>query len=315
MPVLPELKAVLERVHAAERPDESLPVSQRRAQIHAGIDAQGAHLADPVPEVAHADHRVPVEGGEIAVRVYHPGGGRTLPGHVYVHGGGWWLGTLDQSDVACRRIAAAVGCAVVTVDHRLAPEHPYPVPAEDCYAALTWVAGHAGELGIDPARLSIGGVSSGANLAAASALMARDRHGPPLAAQLLDIPCLDLTMSRPSIERYGNGFMLSRERLAAEIAGYCPPAAQREAYASPLLADDLRGLPPTLVATAEYDLLRDDGEHYVTRLREAGVAAGLVCWEGHIHGSLAMTRLVASAHDWHERGHAFLREHLRTHGG
>ena len=315
MPVLPELEPLLAQIRVAGSPERATPVAQRREQVHAGIDRQLARVVEPVPAAPHSDHHVSVRGGEITVRVYRPGGAEPVGVHLFVHGGGWWMGTLDQSDLACSRIVSEVGCAVASVDHRWAPEHRFPAPAEDCYAALEWVAATAVELGLDPGRISVGGVSSGANLAAAVTLMARDRGGPDVIAQCLEVPMLDLTMSQASIDELADGYMLTRERLALEVADYCDPEQRSGPYASPLLTPDLTGLPPALIATTEYDLLRDDGEQYAARLTAAGVPATAVRWPGHLHGSLAMTRLAPSAADWHQRQHAFLRHrHAQTEG-
>jgi acetyl esterase len=312
--VLPELQPLLARIRAAGAPDPAASVAERREQVHAGIEMQLAHMVEPVPPIPYADHRVSVSDGEVTVRVYRPEVEEPVGCHLFVHGGGWWMGTLDQSDVPCSRIANEVGCAVASVDHRWAPEHRFPVPAEDCYAALSWIASNAAELRLDPARISVGGVSSGANLAAATTLIARDRGGPDVLAQSLEVPMLDLTMSQASIDELADGYMLTRERLALEVADYCYPEDRSDPYASPLLAPDLAGLPPALIATAEYDLLRDDGEQYAARLIAAGVPATAVRWPGHLHGSLGMTRLAPSAADWHERQHAFLRELHDTNG-
>lgn len=309
MPVLPELEPLLGRIRAAGAPDHATPLAERREQVHAGIEMQQAHVVEPVPATPHVDHRVGVDCGEITVRLYRPEVEEVVGCHLYVHGGGWWMGTLDQSDLACSRIVQEVGCAVASVDHRWAPERRFPVPAEDCLAALSWVAARAPGLGLDSRRISVGGVSSGGNLAAAAALMARDRGGPGVIAQSLEVPMLDLTMSQDSIDEFAEGYMLTRERLALEVADYCDPELRADPYASPLLASDLTGLPPALIATAEYDLLRDDGERYAARLRGAGVPATAVRWPGHLHGSLGLTRLVPSATAWHQRQHAFLREH------
>jgi acetyl esterase len=262
-----------------------------------------------VPAAPYADHTVAVNGGQITVRLYRPESDTTPGCHLYVPGGGWWMGTLDHSDLACSRIVHAVGCAVGSVDHRRAPEYRYPDPVEDCYAALAWLAANAAALGLDPERISLGGVSSGANLITAAALCARDRDGPAPIALTLEVPILDLTMTTGSIDELGEGYMLTRERLAAEISDYCDRSRREEPYASPLLAEDLTGLPPTLIAVAEYDLLRDDGERFVTRLEAAGVSARVVRMQGHLHGSLGMTELVPSAREWHERMHEFLRLH------
>jgi acetyl esterase len=312
MPVLPELELLLERIRTAEGSLDPMPLAERRATVHRGIDAQLEHMVAPVPLVTYSDHSVAVDGGEITVRLYRPEPNSTPGCHLYIHGGGWWMGTLEQSDLACSRIARGVGCLVASIDHRLAPEHPYPIPLEDCYAALLWLDASAQELGLDSARISLGGVSSGANLAAATALCARDRGGPVTIAQTLEVPILDLTMSNPSIEEFGDGYMLTRERLASEIGDYCEPTHRTEPHASPLLANDLSGLPPALIAVAEYDLLRDDGESYSARLKAAAVPAVAIRMQGHLHGSLGLTRLVPSALEWHERMHAFLRDHHRA---
>jgi acetyl esterase len=307
VPVLPELEPLLERIHTAEGRLDSMPLAERRAMVHRGIDAQLAHMVEAVPPAPYSDHLVAVDGGQITVRLYRPESGTTPGCHLYVHGGGWWMGTLDQSDLACSRIVNAVGCAVASLDHRLAPEHPYPTPVKDCYTALVWLAANAAELRLDPERFSLGGVSSGANLITAAALCARDRGTPTTIALTLEVPILDLTMTTGSIDELGERYMLTRERLAAEVSDYCEPSRREEPYASPLLAENLSELPPTLVAVAEYDLLRDDGERFVSRLEAAGVSAHAVRMQGHLHGSLGMTRLLPSAREWHERMHAFLR--------
>jgi acetyl esterase len=263
--------------------------------------------------VDRVDRAVPADGGEILVRAYRAlDSGASVPGHVYVHGGGWWLGTLEHRDRLCAARAVSTGCVVVSVAHRLAPEHRYPGPVEDVYAALRWVVANAPDLGIDGSRVSIGGDSSGANLAAAAALISRDRGGPALVAQVLEIPALDLTMSQPSIEEYAEGYALTRHDLAANIDHYCDRGQRGEPYASPALAADLSRLPPALIMTAEYDVLRDDGELYGRRLNEAGIPAGTICWSGHIHGSHEMTAVLPSARDWQATVESYLREANRA---
>ncbi|MEU5878464.1 alpha/beta hydrolase [Spirillospora sp. NPDC047279] len=317
MPVLPELAPLLARVKAARAhmPDASVPVAERRALIHRGMDQRARSVALPPPPVTRADHQVEVEGGVIAVRSYTPereSPGQPLPGHVYVHGGGWWLGTLDHRDTLCATLAVAAGCVVVSVEHRLAPEHRFPIPVHDCYAALAWVAGNAGTLGIDGTRLSIGGDSSGANLAAATALLARDRGGPSLVAQVLEMPALDLTMGQPSVNGAEDGVLLTRDDLAADLAQYCDEDERTHPYASPLLAQELAGLPDALIMTAEFDILRDDGTAYGERLGRAGVQAEVVCWDGHVHGSHEMTAMLESARHWQAQVADFLRERYKV---
>jgi len=291
-------------------PEGERSVSEKRAIAHGMMQTAFVALSEPGPEVAAvADHTVPVDGGEITVRVYTPEGSGPFPAHVYFHGGGFWLGDLDFCDITGRELCAGAGCVVVSVDYRLAPEFPFPTPVEDAYTALLWTAAHAQELGIDPARVSVGGASAGGNLAAVVAMMARDRGGPPLVLQVLDIPVTDITMSCASITENGEGYLLTR----GAIAQYCDyyladPADAKNPYASPLLADDLSGLPPAVVMTAEFDPLRDEGEQYAQRLADAGVPVYAKRWDGHLHGSLSMTALVPSSREWRNAVIEALRE-------
>jgi acetyl esterase len=182
---------------------------------------------------------------------------------------------------------------VVSVAYRLAPEHKFPVQVEDCYAALCWAAEHAGELNVDAGRLTVGGASAGGALAAAVALMTRDRQGPAIRFQLLEIPVTDLTMSQPSIAENANGPVLTRAAVAQYIGFYLADEGDAtHPYASPLLAPDLTRLPPALITTAEFDPLRDEGEAFARRLTEAGVGARLMRWDGHFHGSFTMSKLI-----------------------
>src|SRR5690606_23077822 len=216
----------------------------------------GRVVMRPGPPVPTREVMVPVEGGAIRVRLYEPPGlPRPRPLHVFLHGGGWCVGDLDQRDPRCRTIADGAGCTVASVDYRLAPENAYPAPLEDCYAALGWLVAHADELGVDQDRVSVGGESAGANLAAAVALLARDRGGPSLVFQWLDVPATDLTLSQPSIDRLGTGYGLTKDDMEAYISAYLRDGDVTDPYASPLHAPDLSGLPPALVMTAEYDPL------------------------------------------------------------
>lgn len=246
--------------------------------------------------VTAMDYPVQTKDGRITVRLYRPRGGTMLSTHVHLHGGGFWMGSVTGDDPLCRWYVQAVGCAVASVEYRLAPEHPYPTPPEDCYAALCWIAKNAQELGLDASRISIGGISAGGALAAAVALMARDRNGPSLIFQLLAVPVTDLTMSQPSVETFGTGYGLTRARLIEAYRYYLSDPIQAwEPYASPLLAPNLVGLPPAFVATAEYDSLRDEGEAYARRLQEAGVPTQLYRYEENLHSATYMTRLQPSS--------------------
>ena len=293
MPILPQLQPFFEGIMASSQARDERPPAEARAAMHAMIETSfNAFVAPQAPLPSEVDHEVPVNGGAILVRVYRPVlSPSPLPCHIYLHGGGFWLGTLGHGDNICRAIATEAGCVVVSVDYRLAPEHKYPAPAEDCYAALVWVAGHAGELGIDASRISVGGSSAGGNLAAVVALMARDRAGPGLVLQILDIPVTDQTWTDPLV--------IAEEDLVVPMGkeqyrGYYLQdlAAATEPYASPLRAADLSGLPPALVMTAEYDGLRPEGEAYAKRLDESGVQTRYHCWKGQFHGSQNLSALI-----------------------
>lgn len=314
-PLAPAVRAVIE-----EMPDgvpEHLTPPERRAYMRLVSDLHFMRYGRPGPEVhSVTDHRVPVDGGEIAVRVYHPGGSGRLPCHMTMHGGGWEFGSVTEliAEAICRQRCAEAGCVVVGVDYRLAPEHPYPTPLDDCHATLCWIVDHADLLGIDPGDISVGGSSAGGNLAAAVALRCRDEGGPALRFQLLEVPVLDLTRG------------VARETLASGVLPDVPqppmdratraylrdPAQAREPLASPLFAADLRGLPPAHVMTAEFDMLRAEGERYAERLRAAGVPATHRRYPGALHGTAGLTRTWQPAAEWQRDAAAALR---RAHWG
>jgi acetyl esterase len=292
MPLDPGLQIVLDQLAANPGPQlHELPVAQARAFFDA--------MQLPRPEVKIAaveDRRIPGPAGEIGVRVYRPEGRAPFPALVYFHGGGWVIGSLETHDGSCRDLANRIGCVVVSVDYRLAPEARYPAAAEDCYAATQWVAANAAELGVDAARVAIGGDSAGGNLTAVVAQMARDRRGPALRHQLLIYPVTDADFSRPSYRENAEGYLLTTKAMEWFWGHYVPDAAQRlDPYAAPLRAEDLAGLPPAFVLTAEFDPLRDEGEAYAKRLQAAGVPTRLTRYDGAIHGFFAMGLLAEVA--------------------
>ncbi|MFZ5492584.1 MAG: alpha/beta hydrolase [Pseudomonadota bacterium] len=259
-------------------------------QVRVGFGMQlkmTAGPATPLPVVR--DLSVPGPGGAIKARLYRPTTDGLLPGLVFFHGGGWVIGDLDSHDDLCRDLAALAGCAVLAVDYRLAPEHRFPAAADDAIAATGWVQAHAAELGIDVGRLAVGGDSAGGNLAAVSALASRDA-GSPLAAQLLIYPVTD--MSRLAGESYtacGEGYGLTAGAMAWFHDHYLADAAAAQDWrVSPLLATDLGRLPPALVVTAEFDVLRSEGEAYAKQLADAGVQTELRRYDGMIHGFASM---------------------------
>jgi acetyl esterase len=210
---------------------------------------------------------------------------------VYYHGGGWVIGSIDESDTVARKLAERTSCAVVLVDYRLAPEHPYPTAVDDAYAALEWVGQNLSAIAGDDAPLVVAGDSAGGNLAAVVAIRSRDRGGPPIALQALIYPVTDADFSRPSYTDPENQLMLTRDGMMWFWDHYVPEQDQRaEPDASPLHTENLSGLPPAIVLTAEHDVLRDEGEAYAERLSQANVPTDLKRYPGQMHGFF--TRLV-----------------------
>ncbi|MDE2566684.1 MAG: alpha/beta hydrolase [Burkholderiales bacterium] len=241
-----------------------------------------------------ADVRALATDAGLPLRLYRPAAG-TLPLLVYFHGGGHVIGDLDTHDVVCRTLALQAGCAVLSVDYRLAPEHRFPAAAEDCIAATRWARAHAAALGIDAARVAVGGDSAGGNLAAVVAIALRDR-GEPLAFQLLIYPAVDAHATAPSHRTNGQGYLLTADSIAYYRGHYLPETALRDDWrASPLLAPDHSRLAPALVITAGFDPLRDEGRQYADALSRAGTQAQYVCFERQIHGFITMGRVLGEA--------------------
>ena len=237
--------------------------------------------------------------GPIPLRVYRPAGvpaSTPLAVLVFFHGGGWVIGDLETHDVLCRQLTAGSGVSVVSVDYCLAPEHKFPAAVDDAWAATRWVVAHAGELAVDASRLAVGGDSAGGNLAAVVALLARGKGAPAIAVQVLIYPVADLVGETRSYRDFAEGYLLTREGMRWFIAHYLTAEAEAVDWrASPLRAQSLAGLPPALIVTAGFDPLRDEGEAYAERLRDAGVRVDSVCYGGMIHGFVPMGRLLDTA--------------------
>ena len=287
MPIDPQVQAFLDELEALDAPPlHSLPPEEARR-----VAAADAHsLGPPEPVAKVEDRSVPGPGGQIPLRVYTPQATGPSPVLVYFHGGGWVLGSILTHDAACREIANAAGCTVVSVEYRLAPEHKYPAAVDDAYAATRWVFQNADKIGADPRRVAVGGDSSGGNLAAAVCLMARDRASFLPVLQVLVYPIVDHNLNTPSYLENGEGYFLTRETMKWFWECYlqCDEDG-RQAYASPLRAESFGGLPAALVITAQYDPLRDEGEAYAGRLRDAGVPVTLTRYEGMIHAFFRRT--------------------------
>ncbi len=289
MPLHPQAEAFLAQLAAENLPAfDEMSVLEARAADATFDELQG----EPVEIAEVRDVLAPGGEGEVPVRIYDPEPGVPLPLIIYFHGGGWLMGSIDVVDKPCRSLAAAANCVVASVGYRLAPETKFPGGLEDCYAATTWLAAHATELGADGKRLIVSGDSSGANLAAAVALMARDRNGPEIAYQLLIYPVTAPARGSTfaSYTDNGEGYMLTKGGMEWFWDHYlAAPEDGENPYASPLLAEDHSGLPPAFVLTAEFDPLRDEGIAYAQQLIEAGVPVRTITYDGAIHGFFWMS--------------------------
>ncbi len=283
MPLDPQIQAYLDQMAAMNMPPIHTLTPE---QVRMGIAMQLAMENIEPEQVARVENRtIPGPAGEIPVRIYTPQGNGPFPALVFFHGGGWVICNLDTHDGICRSLANGAGCVVVSVDYRLAPEHKFPAAPEDCYAATQWVAQNAAELNVDASHIAIGGDSAGGNLTAVVAQMARDRGGPHLVFQLLIYPATDFRMNTVSIEENATGYFLTKDDMIWFTNHYLNSEEDKtNPLASPLLASDLSGLPPALIITAQYDPLRDEGELYGQKLREAGVPVTISRYEGVIHG-------------------------------
>jgi acetyl esterase len=290
MPVTPEVQAILDLIAAADAPppDEMTPVEMRERYALLGAVESRPEMVSVTDLVATGP------AGDIPLRVYVP---TDEPGPrpvlVYFHGGGWVIGSVETHDGTVREIAQASGATVVSVDYRLAPEHPFPAAVDDCVAAVRWVADHAADLDVDRSRLAVGGDSAGGNLAALAAVELRDRDV-DIRFQLLIYPAVDGTMSHPSIDENADGYFLTKDTMEWFFGHYIGDGDPTHPRVSPFHLPDeaLTGLPPALVITAEYDPLRDEGEAYASRLAAAGVDAKSTRYDGMIHGFFSMRDMV-----------------------
>jgi acetyl esterase len=293
----PQAKALLRLIEEkGVPPTHTLTPAQARAFYR---ERRTFTQPDP-PEVGSVqDLQAAGPAGPIPVRSYRPAGSSAadvLPVLVYYHGGGWVIGDLDTHDVLCRQLCNQSGCAVVSVDYRMGPEHRFPGAVDDAMAATRWVRAQAQALKVDASRLAVGGDSAGGNLAAVVALAARDEGDLPIAFQLLIYPATDQRRGAPSHATNGQGYLLTRETMDYFHEHYIPDARQDLDWrASPLLHANHAKLPPAFVLTAGYDPLRDEGLHYAQKLSEAGNRAALVNFERQIHGFILMGRVLDEA--------------------
>lgn len=290
MPVEPATQVILDQMAEAGPVDFSeLTPSAFRELSRASLGALDVAAAGAPAEDAE-DRSIPGPPGPIRIRIYRPPGPATAPLVAFFHGGGWVIGDIDTHDGSCRILSRRTGAIVVSVDYRLAPENRFPAALDDCETALAWVAAHATEMGGDPGRLGVAGDSAGGNLAASVALRARNGAGPAIAAQALVYPATDFSTFRPSFDANGEGYLLTADAIRWFTAQYLGDHDPADPGASPLL-NDLAGLPPAVVATAEFDPLHDEGRAYAEALADAGVPVEHLDFPGLVHGFMGLGAL------------------------
>ena len=291
MPVDPQTQAVLDYLAASGMPPMH---AQTVADARGAILAMGAMAGEPEPVGNVEDREIPGPQGQIPVRIYTPEGKAPFPVLVFFHGGGWVIGNIESHDTVCRSLTNMANCITVSVDYRLAPEHKFPAAPEDCYAATQWVAANAATFNGDTSRIAVGGDSAGGNLAAVVALMARDRGGPSLVYQLLIYPATDYYLpGTASIEENAEGYLLTKDDMIWFLNHYLSGEEDtKHPYAFPLKAENLSGLAPAMVITAEFDPLRDEGEMYAFQMQKAGVTVTSRRYHGTIHGFVSLSGMI-----------------------
>lgn len=297
----PKARAIVDQIAALPTLPTLTPVEARGRPVplEAAPEAVGSLTARTIPG----------PGGPMAIRIYRPKDALRAA-LVYFHGGGWVVGSLESADASCRTLANRSRCVVLSIDYRLAPETKFPGAVEDAYAATRWVADNAAELRIDPTKIAVGGASAGGNLAAAVALVARERGGPKIAFQLLTVPVTELSSKAGSHREFAEGYGLSAADMEWYGRHYVRTAADADDPHASVLRADLKGMPPAFVITAECDPLRDDGEAYADRLRAVGIAARYKRYPGMFHGFMSFPSALPEASQAFEDAGAALREAL-----
>lgn len=309
MPVDPEIAAVLKQIEEAGGPPISELTPQMAREAFAPLVAlQGQ--PEGVDKVGNREVAGP--GGPIPIRIYYPADAPApSPVVFYIHGGGWVIMDLESHDPICRALANASGCVVVAAHYRRGPEARFPAAPDDCYAVLRWIADSGSSIGCDPERIAVAGDSAGGNLSAAMTLLAAERGGPRLAAQVLHCPATNHDFSPASYRENAEGYLLTTELMQWFWDHYLEDAADADRpIASPLRAPDLSGLPPALIQTAEFDPLRDEGRAYAERLRTAGVAVRYDEIQGVVHDPYLMFGVSPKGRRALDDAAAFLRQHL-----
>ncbi|RNF38120.1 alpha/beta hydrolase [Planococcus salinus] len=294
MPVNPKIQYFLEQMNAMPAmPMEQLTPEAMRSTENSQLVAQ---QKEPVEKVE--DRTIPLAGRDIPIRIYTPAGQTPFPALVFYHGGGWVVGSIESHDAICRELANLASCMVVSVEYRLAPEHKFPAAVEDAYEALEWVVSQADELGIDTDRIAVGGDSAGGNLATVACLIAKERSGPRVVHQLLLYPSAGPAADYPSMTENAEGYLLTRDMMGWFQRHYLnSPEDRHHPYLSPILSDELEGMPSATILTAQYDPLRDVGTAYAEKLQSHGVEVFHKNYDDLIHGFANFSSFVPEARD------------------
>jgi acetyl esterase len=305
MPLDPIAKAIIDQMSAMN----VIPLSQMSAVAYRTMSAAVPRPPSMITLADISNSTFPGPGGPVPIRIYKSSLAAGQPGLVFFHGGGFVICDLESHDGLCRALSQAVGCTVISVDYRLAPEHKFPAAVEDAYAATAWVMKNAAALGLDERRIAVGGDSAGGNLATVAAMLMRDRGGPRLRHQLLIYPVTDLTCTTESYNLFARDYFLTKEMMEWFRDHYLPKGHNpADPLASPLHMQNLSDLPPATIITAEYDPLRDEGETYAQRLKAAGVAVDVARYDGVFHGFFSMAGVLPQA----DKALAWSVERLRT---
>ncbi len=309
MPLHPQAQALCDLINAMPPvPPDDARLQEIRNSF-TGLVVMGAGPAEAVFAIEDAD----ADG--VPVRIYRPSPDPDLPVIVYFHGGGWTIGSVAQFDLVTRQVANATNAIVVSVDYRLAPEHPFPAPLDDCWQALEWTAKNASTFGGDSSRLAVMGDSAGGNLAAVCALLARDAGAPEITRQVLVYPVVDNCITTPSYSENAEGYLLTRADMTWFLANYIgvnDSEAEIDWRITPLRAPDVHGVAPAIVVTAEYDPLRDEGRAYASRLEAAGVPVVNLPYDGLIHGFFGLSAAFDASRDAMQRISAELAQAFGT---
>ncbi|MBG9945912.1 alpha/beta hydrolase [Brevibacillus formosus] len=312
MPVHPQIQQILDVFNRSRHDVDFNQLTPQMMRMATDQNRDSSVERELVKKVENLS--LPLEGRSIPIRIYTPEGHAPFPALVYYHGGGFVIGNLETVDSVCRNFANNAKCVVISIDYRLAPEHPFPAGLEDAYDSLLYISDHADQFEIDPSRIAVGGDSAGGNFATVVSLMAKERQGPPIVFQLLIYPAVGIvdTAPYPSMQENASGYLMDVELLNWFLSHYLPPADLQNPYLDPINGVDLTGLPPAMVITAEYDPLRDGGKTYADKLRNSGVDVVYRNEQGFIHSFIGFHTTITQAQESLDEMSAQLRKAFKV---